>query len=411
MSELSSHFGAAGSGVYLAAEDGDLDAVIQYILDDPILLYWANELGETPLFIACRTGNVNVVQYLHRAGSDIQRASDEGLTPLHIAVYKGHLSVVKYLAEIAKADIDFAEFNKGLTPLSIACATGRLDVAKYLIRRGASFEAREISGCTPLVIASGCGHLHIVQYLASIGADISSTNNEGYTALFAAAGAGHMEIVCFLLSLGAEVDQKNNKGYTAFYISCANGHLETARVLKDANANIDCTDSKGLTPLHAAVGSPKSSLIVFTYLVQNGADITLKDARNKQPLDYARREPLELLKTVISPIWHETLVHKLVYENDVDSLQQLLDLEGFDNVVDARGRDAWTPLHVAAYFNRTEAAKILLQAGADCAAVSASKEQTPLHIAAARNNVPTLRTMIRTPQNKASRGSSWLSNI
>lgn len=405
MSELTSHFGAAGSGVYLAAENGDLDAVIQYIIGDPILLFWANELGETPLFVACRAGNLAIVQYLHQVGSDIHRASDEGFTPLHVAVYKGHYVVVQYLTEVAKADIDFAEFNKGLTPLSVACATGRFEIAQYLVQKGASVETREITGCTPFVIACGCGHLDIVKHLFCVGADTMVVNNDGFTALFAAAGAGHIDVVTFLLTQGAEVDRKSNKGSTALYIACANGHLDIARILTYAGAGLDSRDHKGLTPLHAAVGSPKSSLSVFSFLIQSGADITVKDNRNKLALDYAKREPLESLKAVISPIWHETLVHKLVYENDLVSLKQLLDLNGFDNIADLPGRDSWTPLHVAAFFDRSEAAELLILSGADSFACCASKEQTAMHIAAARNNVPTLRAIIRSPVKRASKGS------
>jgi ankyrin repeat protein len=320
-------------------------------------------------------------------------------------VYNCHYSVVQYLIEIAKADINFAEFNKGLTPLSVACATGHLELAQYLVQKGASVETREITGCTPFVIACGCGHLDIVKYLVLVGVDTMVANNDGFTALFAAAGAGHMDVVTFLLTQGAEVNRKSNKGSTALYIACANGHLDIVRVLTYASADLDSRDNKGLTPLHAAVGSPKSSLFVFSFLIQRGADITAKDSRNKLALDYAKREPLESLKAIISPIWHETLVHKLVYENDLVSLQQLLDLDGFDYVADSRGRDSWTPLHIAAFFDRSEAAKLLILSGADSFACSSSEEQTPMHIAAARNSVPTLRTIICSHAKKTSKGN------
>jgi ankyrin repeat protein len=46
--------------------------------------------------------------------------------------------------------------------------------------------------------------------------------------------------------------------------------------------------------------------------------------------------------------------------------------------------DGWTPLHLAAFFGQLEAARLLLDAGADVAAVSRnSLKNTPLHAAAA----------------------------
>jgi uncharacterized protein len=52
--------------------------------------------------------------------------------------------------------------------------------------------------------------------------------------------------------------------------------------------------------------------------------------------------------------------------------------------VNAYAYDGWTPLHLAAFFGRSDAARILLEAGADVHAVSRnSLTNTPLHAAAA----------------------------
>jgi uncharacterized protein len=50
----------------------------------------------------------------------------------------------------------------------------------------------------------------------------------------------------------------------------------------------------------------------------------------------------------------------------------------------ARSYDGWTPLHLAAFFGKLEAARVLLDSGADVVAVSAnSLANTPLHAATA----------------------------
>lgn len=64
-----------------------------------------------------------------------------------------------------------------------------------------------------------------------------------------------------------------------------------------------------------------------------------------------------------------------------DDLRRALKEAG---AVNAFAYDGWTPLHLAAFFGRTDAARILLEAGADVHAVSRnSLTNTPLHAATA----------------------------
>jgi ankyrin repeat protein len=64
-----------------------------------------------------------------------------------------------------------------------------------------------------------------------------------------------------------------------------------------------------------------------------------------------------------------------------DDLRRALKEAG---AVNAYAYDGWTPLHLAAFFGRTDAARMLLDAGADVHAVSRnSLTNTPLHAAAA----------------------------
>jgi ankyrin repeat protein len=65
----------------------------------------------------------------------------------------------------------------------------------------------------------------------------------------------------------------------------------------------------------------------------------------------------------------------------VDDLRRALEQEG---AVNARAYDGWTPLHLAAFFGHLEAARILLDAGADVDALSQNAlGNTPLHAATA----------------------------
>lgn len=78
---------------------------------------------------------------------------------------------------------------------------------------------------------------------------------------------------------------------------------------------------------------------------------------------------------------------------DVDRLRQLLDED--PELARARSADAATALHFAAFFGQPEAARLLLERGADPHAVSETfGSVTPLHSAAAARNRDTIRALL-----------------
>ncbi len=69
---------------------------------------------------------------------------------------------------------------------------------------------------------------------------------------------------------------------------------------------------------------------------------------------------------------------------DVDRLTELLDADG--DLVNAYSEDGYTPLHLASFFARGPAVRLLLDRGADVGAVSKNDmEVQPLHSAVAAN--------------------------
>lgn len=70
---------------------------------------------------------------------------------------------------------------------------------------------------------------------------------------------------------------------------------------------------------------------------------------------------------------------------DVDRLTELLDADA--DLIGAYSEDGYTPLHFAAYFDRGKALRLLLDRGADVAAVSRNDLQVqPLHSAVAADS-------------------------
>lgn len=97
-----------------------------------------NQLGYkymTPLWMAARTGNVDMGAYLLERGAK-PMADADGLTPLHVAVLKKQrLAVIHLLCNEATGDRSMihARTNAGLTPLHLAVLSAQRDTLKLLI--------------------------------------------------------------------------------------------------------------------------------------------------------------------------------------------------------------------------------------------------------------------------------------
>lgn len=115
-------------------------------------------------------------------------------------------------------------------------------------------------------------------------------DNDSRTPLHWAVSFQNEEIVTLLLShmKSTDIDDLTDEsGWTPFHIACSVGNYNIVEQLymRDIKPDINLQTVQGTTALHLAVGKLQYSVVEF--LLENGADLKIKDKGKKIPLHRA----------------------------------------------------------------------------------------------------------------------------
>jgi ankyrin repeat protein len=356
--------------------------------------------GYTPLLMASRNGNAEVMEALVKAGADPGGVTTNGTTPLMFAAASGKADAVKVLLDHG-VDVNAKESAKGETALTFAAAYDRSDVIRLLTAHGADlklttnvvdlsaftkeeqarFAAFAATGAPPgtgvrgapgapgeqpdaaagggaggrgagpaaepqAPSAGGRGDGRGGRAAGVAGIDRQYLYNElvgtqgGLAPLHFAARQGHVEAAKALLAAGAPVNQRSaGDKTTPLLIATLNGRFDLARFLLDNGADPNLASDNGATPLYAALNcewAPKAGY--------------------PQPRAYEQQQVtyLDLMKALLEkgadPNFR--LTRKVWYSG------YNFDLSGVDET-------GATPFWRAAYASDVDAMRVLVARGAD----------------------------------------------
>lgn len=274
------------------------------------------------------------------------------------------------------------------------------NVARLLLEAGINLNAKNGQW---LCNAAYCGTPQMVQLLVDHQAELEVTGDGRQTPLLRAASEGRTAVVRILLAAGADVNHADKLGITPLMAAAESGKAELVALLVHAGADVQAerTDGTKITALEEIVrekgaGGPEATQA----LIAAGADVNHRGA------------------------WSAPRVLHLACGDHGDpAIVQLLIKHGADLQSDPLGFG--TPLHAAVRSNRPDLVQVLLDAGADLAAVGLPQPGredeeaglTPLELARlvkARKVIPVLEAAAKggkPPAKKAAKvptvAASW----
>jgi len=249
------------------------------------------------------------------------------------------------------ADVNTSQPD-GMTSLHWAAQKGDIELAKTLLYAGANLKATtRIGGYTPLLIASRIGNAAMIETLASGGADANAATTSGTTALMFASQAGNADAVSALITHGANVNAKEKvKGETALAFAAAYGRADVIRVLTAHGA-----DTKVTTSVMDLAAFNKEEQERFAMFQQQQAAQAAGRGGAAEPAGGGRRGFNPNAKPGIDRQYNYTEL--VAYWGGV------------------------APLHLAARQGQLEAAKALLEGGADINQETVGDKATPMLVA------------------------------
>jgi ankyrin repeat protein len=158
------------------------------------LIRTSNKAGDTPLKVAVAGGHdVELLKLILEADASItqeemciNKKNNLGISPLIIACERNLPVIVELLIKHG-ADVNIRD-SKGRHALAVSAFCGCDDAVTFLlsqIKQTSSIafllNEKDDAGCTPLWLAARTGNLKMVELLMDAGADESIADNEGLT--------------------------------------------------------------------------------------------------------------------------------------------------------------------------------------------------------------------------------------
>lgn len=345
--------------------------------------------GNTALHFAVMNNRHKTVSFLAQNGADLNLKNSDGRTPLHFALSynckKAAVVLIDHGADFSLlrlhgvTALQWATVNDKEVLLSLInrganvnakdgkgsyllhwAVDNNPDLVPVLIQYGANINVANQNGMTALHLAS-VNNPKLAIFLIEHGANVNLQNQYGNSALHLAAVNKQKELSICLLKNNADVNANDKDLNCALHKAVEKGHKEIAVVLLEYNADVNAVNRKG-----------ESSLI-----------LAVKNCNSHQTAACSDRKLMMANLSVDGDGVDEANEKNVASNNRSDQLVQRLVENGANiNIKDKEGNSA---MHYAIENIHEDVTLLLLNRGADADAVN-KKGNNPLHLASAVNN-------------------------
>jgi ankyrin repeat protein len=255
------------------------------------------------------------------------------------------------------------------TRVADAAARDDIETVRALLRKGADVNGAQGDGSTALHWAAANANRKLADLLIASKANVSAqTRLAGITPLFVAAKNGAAGVAEEILKGGADVNMANAAGTTPLMMAASAGDPATIRIMIEHGAKVNAAESThGQTALMFAAALNRSEAV--TLLMTNGADASLSTK-------------------VVKPERFRPDPNFVPMNDPTDETTPRRNGRGGADApprpvreIGAQLTGGMTALLLAARDGQMEAARALLDAGADLNAASAAEKTTPLVMA------------------------------
>ncbi|XP_067683719.1 ankyrin-3-like isoform X3 [Haliotis asinina] len=364
-----------------------------------------------PLHRDCAVGSLDDIRNFFNSNPKLDDLFYEGLSPLHVAILSDRNDIIDVIDVLINNGVDVnaqTETNKD-TALHLAVENGEFpqnyDVIVKLIDCKADAEIRNKRLRSAYDCALAKGHDLVASTLDGSKStnEVQNSFRERYGEKYApilneAVLESDEDTMKEYIKKGADPNYINKYGAGAIHYALTRCTLPVMRVLDmliSAGADVDLRDDEGDSALNLAIKSDDlrnsgQMMQVVNLLLDSGADVTFKDLDGKDALKLAKERQYSDVVAVLSKSKSEHVKHVV--------MEALEDTRETDGSVNKANEDGLYPIHQAVLKDDPEERQKLLEtlteAGADINVVVKGLGTTPLHLAADKNRVDSVKFLL-----------------
>ena len=386
------------SPLHLTAQFSDHN-VIGILLRRNISVNVTDDENRTPLMWACyEKNNIKNVEVLLANSARLDKKTTSGASVLHLAAKFSDSRIIERLV-LARISVNIVDDHMK-TPLIWACESKNEDNVKILLKHCASVNISS-SKYSPLHFAAQFSIKNVIDILLREGILVNCVDEDQRTPLMWACYCKKNERnVKALLTNSADVNVVCVNDVSSLHLAAKFSDKKVISILLKAGISVDITDVNNKTPLIWACEAKNNEENVVT-LLENHADVQLKDNNNNSPLHFAAQfsDPA-VIRTLLEKRINvnvkdnegRTPLMWACYAKDNDSNVSFL-LANNASICAMRHTDI-SPLHLAAAYSDCRVIDVLLCNGL-AVNVADSEQRTPLIWACfSKNNLPNVEHLL-----------------